>query len=40
MGSFKQGGQIGGQLGGEVMEMDEDEIKQFLKAGGQLEFLD
>ena len=28
------------QLGGQVMEMDEDEIKQFLKAGGQLEFLD
>ena len=33
---FKKGGQFGGQ----VMEMDEDEIKQFLKAGGQLEFLD
>jgi len=30
----------GGQFGGQVMEMDEDEIKQFLKAGGQLEFLD
>jgi peptidoglycan L-alanyl-D-glutamate endopeptidase CwlK len=30
----------GGQLGGQVVEMDEDEIKQFLKAGGQLEFLD
>lgn len=28
------------QLGGQVVEMDEDEIKQFLKAGGQLEFLD
>ena len=28
------------QLGGQVMEMDEDEITQFLKAGGQLEFLD
>jgi len=28
------------QFGGQVMEMDEDEIKQFLKAGGQLEFLD
>ena len=33
---FKKGGQFGGQ----VMEMDEDEITQFLKAGGQLEFLD
>jgi hypothetical protein len=30
----------GGQLGGQVVEMDEDEIQQFLKAGGQLEFLD
>ena len=30
----------GGQFGGQVMEMDEDEITQFLKAGGQLEFLD
>ena len=30
----------GGQFGGQVMEMDENEIKQFLKAGGQLEFLD
>jgi peptidoglycan L-alanyl-D-glutamate endopeptidase CwlK len=28
------------QLGGQVVEMDEDEITQFLKAGGQLEFLD
>jgi len=35
-GYFKKGGQFGGQ----VVEMDEDEIKQFLKAGGQLEFLD
>lgn len=30
----------GGQFGGQVVEMDEDEVKQFLKAGGQLEFLD
>jgi hypothetical protein len=30
----------GGQLGGQVVEMDEDEIKQFLAAGGQLEFID
>jgi len=30
----------GGQLGGQVVEMDEDQIQQFLKAGGQLEFLD
>jgi hypothetical protein len=30
----------GGQFGGQVIEMDENEIKQFLKAGGQLEFLD
>lgn len=37
MGSFKFGGE---QFGGQVMEMDENEIKQFLKAGGQLEFLD
>jgi peptidoglycan L-alanyl-D-glutamate endopeptidase CwlK len=41
---FKKGGQIGsqigGQFGGQVVEMDEDEITQFLKAGGQLEFLD
>jgi hypothetical protein len=28
------------QLGGQVVEMDEDQIQQFLKAGGQLEFLD
>jgi hypothetical protein len=28
------------EIGGEVVEMDEDQIKQFLKAGGQLEFLD
>jgi hypothetical protein len=34
--SFKKGGQFGGQ----VMEMEEEDIKQFLKAGGQLEFLD
>jgi LysM repeat protein len=32
--------QTGGQLGGQVVEMDEKDIKQFLKAGGQLEFLD
>jgi hypothetical protein len=30
----------GGQFGGQVMEMEEDDIKQFLAAGGQLEFLD
>jgi hypothetical protein len=36
-GVFKNGGE---QLGGQVVEMNEDEIKQFLKAGGQLEFLD
>jgi len=34
---MKYGGQ---QLGGQVVEMDENEIQQFLKAGGQLEFLD
>lgn len=36
-GYFKYGGQ---QNGGQVVEMDENEIQQFLKAGGQLEFLD
>lgn len=36
-GYFKNGGQ---QLGGQVVEMDENEIQQFLKAGGQLEFID
>lgn len=36
-GYFKNGGQ---QLGGQVVEMDENEIQQFLAAGGQLEFLD
>ena len=36
-GVFKNGGE---QLGGQVVEMDEDEIKQFLAAGGQLEFID
>ena len=30
----------GGQFGGQVVEMDENEIQQFLKAGGQLEFID
>ena len=30
----------GGQLGGQVVEMDEDQIQQFLAAGGQLEFID
>ena len=35
-GYFKNGGQ---QLGGQVVEMDEDQIQQFLAAGGQLEFL-
>lgn len=34
---MKYGGQ---QLGGQVVEMDENEIQQFLAAGGQLEFLD
>lgn len=34
---MKYGGQ---QLGGQVVEMDENEIQQFLKAGGQLEFID
>lgn len=37
IGTFKDGGQ---QNGGQVVEMDENEIKQFLAAGGQLEFLD
>lgn len=34
---FKYGGQ---QQGGQVVEMDENQIQQFLAAGGQLEFLD
>jgi hypothetical protein len=34
---MKYGGQ---QQGGQVMDMEEDDIKQFLAAGGQLEFLD
>lgn len=33
----KYGGQ---QQGGQVVDMEEDDIKQFLAAGGQLEFLD
>ena len=37
IGSYKNGGQ---QLGGQVVEMDENEIQQFLAAGGQLEFID
>ena len=37
IGSYKYGGQ---QLGGQVVEMDENQIQQFLKAGGQLEFID
>lgn len=36
-GIFKMGGE---QLGGQVVEMDEDQIQQFLAAGGQLEFID
>ena len=36
IGSYKNGGQLGGQ----VVEMDENQIQQFLAAGGQLEFLD
>lgn len=35
--NFKNGGQ---QNGGQVLEMDENEIQQFLANGGQLEFLD
>lgn len=35
--SFKNGGE---QFGGQVIEMDEDQIQQFLAAGGQLEFID
>lgn len=34
---MKYGGQ---QQGGQVVDMEEDDIKQFLAAGGQLEFLD
>jgi hypothetical protein len=34
---FKYGGQ---QQGGQVVDMDENQIQQFLAAGGQLEFLD
>ena len=34
---MKYGGQ---QQGGQVVEMDENQIQQFLAAGGQLEFLD
>lgn len=30
----------GEQFGGQVVEMDENEIQQFLAAGGQLEFID
>jgi len=37
MNNFKYGGQ---QQGGQVVEMDENQIQQFLAAGGQLEFLD
>ena len=37
-GIFKYGGM--NQYGGQVVEMDENQIKQFLAAGGQLEFLD
>jgi hypothetical protein len=37
-GVFQYGGM--NQYGGQVVEMDENEIKQFLAAGGQLEFLD
>lgn len=37
-GIFQYGGM--NQYGGQVVEMDENEIKQFLAAGGQLEFLD
>lgn len=36
-GLFKNGGE---QFGGQVIEMDEDQIQQFLAAGGQLEFID
>ena len=38
-GIFQYGGNMN-QYGGQVLEMDENEIKQFLAAGGQLEFLD
>ena len=38
-GVFQYGGSMN-QYGGQVLEMDENEIKQFLAAGGQLEFLD
>jgi hypothetical protein len=38
-GVFQYGGGMD-QYGGQVLEMDENEIKQFLAAGGQLEFLD
>jgi len=37
MNNFKYGGQ---QHGGQVVDMDENQIQQFLAAGGQLEFLD
>ena len=36
IGTYKNGGQLGGQ----VVEMDENQIQQFLAAGGQLEFID